>query len=180
MVKIVSLNQRESLNAPAVADVPIVLVKFSHESWDRSYYICSDWTEVLSHDPLRLGVRANNQDYDLLVMSAVLPDDRDGTATGAELQFSTLVSVAGEVGADLEGGLVRIARSIQGQPATVDFSVVMASDVNTADIAYTGMLVTKAEYSADTLSVTISREPIVTEPFPSLRMTKDICPALFK
>lgn len=178
MPRFVSLAARTAFNAPATEDTPIVLLKISHADWTDPVYLAADWTERTSLEPLKFGTISNGITYDFVVMSAVLPDDNDGSPATAELVFATLTDVADAAGVDLRGGIVAAIRELV-EPATVDISVVMASSPDEVEMAYTGMLATSATYPSDRVSVTLSREPMVTEPWPALRATKELFPNLF-
>lgn len=178
MPRHVSLAAREAFNAAATEDTPIVLIKVSHADWDEPIYLASDWTVRTSLEPLKFGVVSNGITYDFVVMSAVLPDDNDSSPAQAELVFATLNDVADAAGIDLQGGIVAAVRELV-DAATVDMSVVLASSPDDVEIAYTGLLATRAAYPSDRVSVTLSREPMVTEPWPALRATKELMPNLF-
>jgi hypothetical protein len=179
MARILSLTAREAFNAPATADTPIVLVTITSSELDAPINLASDYTQRLTTDPLRYGVISRGVTYYFLLMSAVLPSDNDGEAPAAQLVFANVNSVADQLGHDIGEGLAGVARSVRA-PFSVNLSLILASDPDTIeDRSILDLKAVKASYDVQKLTIDLSREPITSYPFPSMRMTRNRFPGQF-
>lgn len=169
MPRAISLATREQLNSPADGATLIVLAILHHpEMTDGPWFLASDWTERLSDDPLRIGLHHQGTEFEFVLMSAVLPDDQDGSPATCQLTFDAVVS-----------DLSRIARSVTS-PATIDLRVIRAEAPDVIEEEYLGLKVTHSSYSETNLTVDISRESIVNEPWLADVMTRRWFPALYR
>lgn len=163
-----SLTFREAANAASSDEVPIVLVELTPADGD-TVYLSSDPTQRLSVDPLRYGTISNGQEYQFVLMSVAWPDDQEGSPPATSLVFANVVE-----------DMAAAARSVTpGTQADVALSLVLSSDPDAVEESYL-MKATGSTYDAQKVTLTVSREPIETEPYPAQRMTKQRFPGLFR
>lgn len=168
MPRIISLTAREAFNAQQSSEHLVVLVEFNYGTADV-VRLSSHPTVRLSDDPLRYGTRHQGNEYEFVLMSAVLPDDQEGaTASSTALQFE---NVADDMAA--------IVRAVS-QPVDVRMILVLASNPDTIEEEYTDLKTLRATYDASSISVEISRDPVTSEPWPAHRQTRHRFPALYR
>ncbi|KQP02667.1 hypothetical protein [Methylobacterium sp. Leaf93] len=167
MGRLISLNARQAMNASATDDGPVMLIKITHATLPAPVYLSSDPTMRFSMDPLRYGTRHQGQDYDFVIMGAIMPDDEKDSPPKTTLAFE---NVAPDMAAPL--------RAISS-PARIDLTVVMALSPDVVEARYTNLRGVKASYDADAVSLDISREPYTSEPWPSGRFSPARFPGLF-
>ena len=168
MPRVVSLNARAAFNAQETGDVPTTLVTITHAALPVPVRLSSDPTLRLSSDPLKYGTRSQGQVYEFVLMSAVLPDDREDTPATVQLALENVSS-------DMTS-LVRASI----EPATIDFAMVMASEPDIIEMRWTGLCAMRTTYDASQIMIEVSREAILGEPWPAHRMTQARFPGLFR
>lgn len=167
MGRLISLNAREAMNASATSEVAVVLSKITHPSLPTPVHLSSDPTEMLSMDPLKYGTRHQGQEYEYVIMGAILPDDIDGAPPKTTIMFAN-------VAPDMAAPFLAIS-----SPARLDLTVVMASSPDTIEAKHLNMRGVKSSYDADAVSLDISREPFTSEPWPAGRFSPSRFPGLF-
>lgn len=176
----ISLTARTSFNAAHTEEIPVVLVTITHADLSAPIRLSSDPTERLSIDPLRYGTISRGETYEFVVMSALLPDDKDGAPPQASLVFANIMAGKdGEVELGLAASFAEVARSFQ-TPASVTIEVVLASSPDDVEWRCTDMRTVSAEYNAERLTVPLSREIATSEPMPSYTMSKQWFPGLYR
>lgn len=164
----VSLSWRSAFNAESTDEEPVVLVVFTVPGGD-THYLSSHPTQRLSIDPLRYGTMHDGQEYGFVLMSMAWPDDQEGKAPSTSLVFENVVE-----------DMAAAARAITpGQQADVTMMLVLTSDTEFVEERYE-MKATGATYNAQQVTLTVSREPIETEPWPAQCMTKNNMPGLYR
>jgi hypothetical protein len=106
--------------------------------------------------------------YEFVLMSALLPDDQQDALPSVTLAFDN-------VAAD-KASLVRAVTT----SAAVDIAVVLASDPDAIEEAYTGLSVARATYDAERITLEIARQDITPRPWPAHRMTQARFPGQFR
>ncbi|MGW1423666.1 hypothetical protein ACWAT4_26500 [Bradyrhizobium manausense] len=164
----ISFTFREAFNAPSTDVAPIVLAELTPDGGDTQY-LSSDPTQRLSLDPLTYGTRSNGRDYLFVLMKMSWPDDQDSSPPAASLNFANVAE-----------DMAAAARSVTpGRQADVVLKLVSTADVDFVEETYV-MKATGATYNATQVSLTVSREPIESEPYPAQRMTKQRYPGQFR
>ncbi|MEH2705231.1 hypothetical protein ABIF21_000016 [Bradyrhizobium elkanii] len=169
-----SLSFRQAFNAEATDDVPIVLVALTPNDGGETVYLSSDPTQRLSEDPLRYGTISKGPDgqtreYEFVLMAMAWPDDQEASPPATSLTFDNVAE-----------DMAATARSVTpGTQADVVMSLVTSSDPDFVEETYL-MKATGATYDAQSVSLSVSREPIETEPYPAQRMTKQRFPGQFR
>lgn len=163
-----SLSARSAFNAAQTDDEPIVLVELT-PAGGETRYLSSHPTERLSTEPLRYGTISEAREYEFVLMSMAWPDDQEGSPPRSTLVFENVVE-----------DMAAAARGVTpGTQAHVVMKLVMSSDPDTVEETYV-MKATGSTYSAQQVTLDVSREPIETEPWPAQRMTKERYPGQFR
>jgi len=171
----ISLNARLAHdNGYGSAEVEVVLVRFTHPATDVIVRLSTDPTERLSAEPLAYGTRSSwfgtdplTQPFQFVLMSALIPDDRDETPGGARLVLD-----AGD------GTLAELLRSTT-ERATVDIAIVLASSPDHIEFEAPGLKLVSSEGNADSITLTIAADPVSEAPWPAGRMTRSRFPGLY-
>lgn len=164
----ISLSFREAFNAAATDVEPVVLVEITPNGGDTQY-LSSHPTKRLSLDPLAYGTTSNGIDYKFVLMTMAWPDDQDGSPPGTSLVFANVAE-----------DMATAARSVTpGRLADVVLKLVSTADVDFVEETYV-MKATGSTYNASQVTLTVSREPIESEPYPAQRMTKQRYPGQFR
>jgi hypothetical protein len=162
---VIPLTVRSAMYAEHSEEVEVALVTITHPDLDAPVLVSSDPTERLGVDPLRYGTTSRGNEYEHVVMSAIVPDDRKGTPPRVALVFEN-------VGFDV----VEVAQSFTN-PATASIELVLASAPDTVIQAYRGLRIVRCTFDDATATFDLSREPFTSEPFGG-RQTKNFFPGL--
>lgn len=167
-----SLNARLAHEAEFSAEIEVVLFHIEHPDLEAPIRLSTDNAVRISVDPESYGTvstwKAGSaiDPYLWIIASAVLP----GEAEDAPAQASLVLE-------NLDAGMVEIIRSFT-DPATVSIAVVLASSPNVIEAEWTGMQIASADITGGEIVLSLSRDEIELEPFPSGRMTKHRFPGL--
>ncbi len=162
---VIPLTVRSAMYAEHSEECEVALVTITHPDLDAPVRVSSDPTERLSVEPLRYGTRSGGNEFEFVMMSAIVPDDRKGTPPRVALVFEN-------VGFDV----VEVAQSFT-DPATASIELVLASAPNLVIQAYRGLRIVRCTIDESSATFDLSREPFVSEPF-SARQTKNFFPGL--
>lgn len=172
MSRRLSLNARMAGDAPASADIEVVLMRIDHPLLAAPIRLSTDPTERLSTDPLIYGTRSTwgganpvSEPYLWILASAVLPGDEDAPA-----QAQIVVE-------NLDSAMVELLLSFT-DPASVAMAVVMADAPDLVEEEWQGLLITAADIDAGEILLSVGRDEIELEPFPAGRMTRMRFPGL--
>ena len=168
-----SLTARAVPAAAASDEVEVVLVRITHPDLAAPIRLSTDPTERLSLDPLAYGTRstwpdAGGEPYLFVLASALLPDDQEDGPQQAQLVLEV-------VDADMATPL----RATTSR-ATVDMAVVYAGSPDVAEVEFRGLQLVGVEGDAGELRLSLSRDPITSEPWPFRRMTRGAFPGLHR
>ncbi len=168
-----SLNARLAADAPASAEIEVVLMEISHPDLEAHIRLSTDPTERLQSDPLMWGTRspwrgANplTQPFLWIVASAVIPGDADDAPAQALIVLE-----------NIDSAMAELLRSFTAPPS-VAMAVVLASSPDLVEAEWIGLQITSAEITAGEITLTLSRDEIEMEPFPAGRMTRMRFPGL--
>lgn len=168
-----SLNQRLALDAQASDEIEVVLFRIDHPDLAAPIRLSTDNTEVLSEDPLIYCTRSTwsgadpaTDPYLWIVASALLPSDLEDAPSAAQIALE-----------NLDSEMVELLTSFTA-PATVDMAVVLASSPDTPEAEWAGLQILAADIDAGAITLSLSREEIEAEYFPTMRMNRDRFPGL--
>jgi hypothetical protein len=162
---VIPLSVRSAMYAEHSEECEVALVTITHADLDSPVRISSDPTTRLGVEPLRYGTVSRGEEYEHVLMSAIVPDDRKGTPPRVAL-------VLENVGFDV----VEVAQSFT-DPAVALIELVLASAPDTVIQAYRGLRIVRCSFDEATATFDLSREPFVSEPF-GARQTKNFFPGL--
>lgn len=172
-MRVLSLNARLAQDAPASAEIEACLIEISHPDLPDPIRLSTDNTERLSTDPLVYGTRSAwrgadplTEPYLWIVAQAVLPGDDAEAPAQAKLVLD-----------NLDRGMVAVLRSFTAPP-DVALAVVLAGSPDLVEQEWTGMRITSTDADAGRIVLSLSRDEIELEPFPSGRMTRRNFPGL--
>ena len=173
-MRLVSLNARKAQDAAMSPEVEVALIEISHPDLEAPIRLSSDSTVRLSSDPLSYGTRSNWRGADpetepflFVLISTVLPGEAEDAPASAQLVLQAL-----------DARMAEVLRAVT-TPAEVALAVVLAGTPDVIEQEWTGLQLTGAEGGAATVTLSLSREEIELEPFPSTRMTRRNFPGLF-
>jgi hypothetical protein len=161
------MNFREAMHAQETGEIPIALLTITHPDLAEPIRLSGDNTERLTTDPLVYGTVSRSNDYLFIPFRLVLPDDHDETAPQASLELSNITREH-----------VAIMRSIV-LPASVMIEIVLVSDPDEVEITFPSFDLTKADYDANVMTLSLSMDPMITEPFPAHSFDPASFPGLF-
>lgn len=169
----VSLTARTATDAIASDEVEVMLVMISHPALEAPVRLSTDPTERLSIDPLAYCTRSTWQTSDgspflFVLMSTTLPDDQEDQPQAATLMLEAV-----------DHDMAKVLRSTI-ERARVDIAVVLASAPDTVEAEWLGLELVSSEGDAGEIRLSISRDPITSEPYPSRRMTRFAFPGLHR
>jgi len=168
----VSLNARAAQDAAASDEVEVLLVRITHPDLDEPIRLSSDPTERISVEPLAYGTRSawggTVAVHWFVLASTVVPDDVDDAPAAATM---ILEAVDRDIASALRSTTAR---------ATVAMAVVLASSPDVVEAEWTDLQLVSAEGDAGEIRLSISRDPITSEPWPSRRMTRAAFPGLHR
>ncbi|MBS4019531.1 MAG: hypothetical protein KGZ68_14990 [Dechloromonas sp.] len=150
---VIPLTVRTAMYAEHSEEVEVALVTITHADLDAPVRVSSDPTSRLSTDPLRYGTSSRGNEYDFVLMSAIVPDDRKGTPPRVALVFD-----------NVESNFIETAQSFIN-PAHADIELVLASAPDTVIQAYRGLRIVRCTFDDASATFDLSREPFTTEPF---------------
>ncbi len=175
MSRRVSLNARQAQIDPVSAEIEVVLIEITHPELDTPIRLSTDNTERLSDEPLLYGTRSTwrgadpaTDPYLWIVASAVLPDDAEDAPAQAQIVLD-----------NLDARMVELLRSFVGQPV-VALAVVEAGTPDVVEAEWQDLRLTSADGTSAEIMLSLSRDEIELEPFPSGRMTRQKFPGLWR
>lgn len=169
----VPLTVRAQPDAASSDAVDVVLVHITHPDMPGVLRLSSDPTERLGVTPLIYGTRSRWMTGDgapflFLMMAAMLPSDEEDAPPAASLVFD---AASADMANALRSTLLR---------ADVAMAVVSAADPHAVQAEWQGLSLVSAEGGAAEITLTLSRDPLTAEPWPSGRMTKERFPGLHR
>lgn len=169
----ISLNARLAADAQASDEIEVVLFRITHAELEAPIRLSTDNADRISDDPLIYGTRSSwggadplTDPYLFIIASAVLPSDLEDAPATAQVTLE-----------NLDSAIVELLTSFLS-PATVDLAVVLASSPDLPEAEFTGLQLLSAEADAGAVTLSLSREEIELEYFPTGRMTRDRFPGL--
>lgn len=167
MARTISTTMRGALNASESGDVVAVLLTITHPDLPAPIYLSSDPTIAISTVPVIYGTLSRGNNHIFVPMSITLPDDKDDTLSQAKLAIS-----------NVEREMIVAVRTTS-TPAQVAVELVRAASPNTVEIDYPVMDLVSAEADASTITLTLSMDSMLAEPYPADTLSPAGFPSLF-
>ena len=175
MSRRISLNARLAHDAVGSKEVEVVLLHITHPETEQIIRLSTDPTDRISYSPPAYGTRstwlgADVEDDDeaflFILMSVLVPDDSEDSPPAAQLVLEAVDN--------------RIADALRStlQRATVNMALVLASTPDIVEQEWLNFNLISAAGKADSITLSISRDPVTAEPWPAGRMTRDRFPGL--
>jgi hypothetical protein len=173
MSRRISLNARQAHDEHHSAEIEVVLFEINHPALEGPIRLSTDNTERLSVDPLIYGTRsawrgANplSDPYLWIIASAVIPDDSEDVPAASQIVLE-----------NLDDRMTEVLRSFT-ELAEMHMAVVLASSPSDIEGEWLGLKLMNAEGDAGQIVLSLSREEIELEHFPSGRMSRHKFPGL--
>jgi hypothetical protein len=171
-MRTISLNARLAHDDIGSAEVEVVLFHITHPLLDAPVRLSTDPTARLSLEPLRYGTRSSwltedDSPFLFVLAAAQLPDDKKDAPAAARLVL-----------ANLDNSIAGLLRSFT-DPATVDLAVVLSSSPDLVEMEVLGLETTSSEGAGDQVTISLSRDLLTSEPWPSARTTRSRFPGLW-
>ncbi|MEN2979992.1 hypothetical protein P7L78_09230 [Tistrella bauzanensis] len=176
----VSLNVRASQEALTDDQVQVVLIEIRHPLltgdpvFGDAIRLSTDNADEIQRDPHVRGTRSSwrganpiTQPFIWVMASALVPSDIDDQPAQARLVLETI-----------DPAMIDICRSFR-TPATVTMGVGFASTPDAMEQEWTQLQLTTADASAGEIVLSMSREHIELERYPSGRMSRSRFPGLY-
>jgi hypothetical protein len=169
MPRPISLNMRHALYAQDTSEVAVILVEIAHPSFEGGLVrLSTDPTERISDDPETWGTRHLGEVYYFVMLGAQLPDDIEDGPPETSLVFENITT-----------DVIEQFRATRLR-CEVTLKLVLASTPDVVEEEYTGLQGVNVQFSPDQVSLTLSREPFINEPWPCDRMTASTFPGLHR
>lgn len=175
MSRKISLNARRAHDAVGSKEVEVVLLHITHPETNQIVRLSTDPTDRISYSPPAYGTRSTWMDADpdddddaylFILMSMLLPDDQEDSPPAAQLVIEAV-----------DNRIADVLRSTL-QRATVHIALVLASTPDLVEQEWRNFKLISAEGNSDSITLSISRDPVTAEPWPAGRMTRDRFPGL--
>ncbi len=169
-----SLNARLAQEADASAEIQVVLFEVTHPDLEAPVRLSTDNTERLSDDPVTYGTRSSwcgadpaSEPWLWIVANALLPSDLEDAPAAARIELE-----------NLDSAMVELLCSFVAPPATVRMAVVLASSPDLVEAEWSGLQLMSVDVDAGSITLSLSREEIEAEYFPTGRMSRARFPGL--
>lgn len=169
----ISLNARMAHDAVSSNEIEAILFVIEHPELDAPIRLSTDNAVRISDDPPLYatlstwrGANPVADPYLWIIASAILPDDTEDAPAAATLVLE-----------NLDPGMVTVMRSFT-TPVTVHMAVVLASSPDVVEAEWSGLTITNAAITSGEITLSLSRDEIELEPFPSGRMTRHRFPGV--
>lgn len=167
MSRTISLTFRTAMNAEETGEVPVLLLTITHEDLPSPIRLSSDPTARLSTDPLLYGTVSRGNQFLFLPFSAILPDDKDESPPQARLVID-----------NVDRQMIPVLRSTS-TPAKVMMEMVLASSPNAVEIQFPELDLVSADYDAQSITISLQVDALMTEPYPADSLTPSYFPGLY-
>ena len=169
----VSLNARQAQDAVSTEEIYVALFEITHPDLEEVIRLSTDPGERFSTDPLIYCTRSTwrganpvTEPWLWTIASALLPSDLDDAPASASIVLE-----------NLDSDMVEICRSVISPPS-IYMAVVLADSPDVIEAEFLDLQILAADIDAGSITLSISRDEIEAEPFPSGRMTRDRFPGL--
>lgn len=167
MARTVSTTLRTAFNAQESNQIVVVLLTITHPDLASPIYLSSDPTTAISTVPVVYGTTSRSNIYTFVPMSVTLPDDKDDSPPQAKLALS-----------NVSREMIVAVRSVES-PASIKIELVRAAAPNTVEIAYPPVDLISADADASTITLTLSSDSMLAEPYPADTIAPASFPSVF-
>lgn len=162
-----SLTMRQAANAEETGQVLAFLITIEHDDLADPIRISSDPTGLLSSSPLLYGTVSRGDTFNFLPLTLKLPDDADDAPPAMQL-------VLDNVGREA----IPLLRSVS-TPARVSVELVLASAPDDVEAAWPEFDLVNVSYDAGQITLQLTVNALVNEPFPAGTFTPGAFGGLF-
>jgi Domain of unknown function (DUF1833) len=166
MVRILSLNFREAINAQESGEVAIFLLTIDHVDLPEPIRLSTDPTERISDVPLHYRTFSNGESFTYLPMQVVIPDERENAPPRAQFRICNVTRE-----------LIEFIRSTT-VPATAKLQLVLASDPDSVEVESPWLDIISVSNSARDLTFDMTLNSMATEQWPTDSMDPSTFPGL--
>ncbi len=157
----------QSVDEPSVK---VFLITIYHDDLSEPIRVCSDAVERLGSDEYNVyyGVVSNDRTFFFAGFEACLVNDEDGAAPQVQISIP-----------NADRSMTEAIEQMGPGPAKVDIEIVFSDTPDVIEVALTGMEMVDITYDETTITGTVSRDLLFTEPYPSRSFTPKDYPFLF-
>lgn len=166
-MRTITQTLREALHSEETGEVIVMLLFITHPELPGPIRLSSHPSTRISEQPLQYVTNSRGLAYDFAPMTVLLPDEVTGTPPQSRLIIE-----------NVDGEMINILRSTS-RPAKVKMELVKNSDPDLVEITVPVLDLRSVEYDAASISITLTIDALVTEPFPSGSFTPGYFPGLF-
>jgi hypothetical protein len=146
---------RRAVFAQESGEVLIFLLTITHPQLATPIRLSTDATERKSTTPLAYRTMSRGDEFLYAGIDLTLPAEKDRAPPAAKLTIDNVTR-----------DLIPLARSVS-TPAQVKIEAVLASDLDTVEIAWPAMDMTNLQYSAAQLVFDLTMDSLASEAFPA-------------
>ncbi|MGX9390506.1 hypothetical protein ACWX0K_07165 [Nitrobacteraceae bacterium UC4446_H13] len=147
---------------------PIVLITLESDDLVTPLRLSSDPTVRFSIDPLRYGTRSRGEVFEYMLMSALLPDDKQDAQPAAQIVIDNVVP-----------GMIEQVRAVQSI-VEARFEIVFSNNPDFVEEAWERFRLTSASFDDQRITLSCGREPLTNEGWPAQHMSQSRFPGLFR
>lgn len=172
MSRRLSLNARLAHEADTSGEIEVVLFHITSPELEEPIRLSTDNAVRVSVDPEVYATVSNWRGgsvatpYLWIIASAVLPGETEDAPAQAQLVLE-----------NLDAGMVELLRSFT-DPPRVSMAVVMASSPDLVEAEWSGLQIASSDITAGEIVLSLSRDEIELEPYPSGRLSHHRFPGL--
>ncbi len=166
----VSRRLRTHVQYEIEPSVKVFLITIYHDDLSEPIRVCSDKVERLGSDEYNVyyGVVSNGRTFYYAGFEACLVNDEDGAAPQVQISIP-----------NADRSMTEAIEQMGPGPIKVDIEIVFADTPDIIEVALTAMEMADITYDETTITGTVSRDLLFTEPYPSKSFTPKHFPFLF-
>jgi hypothetical protein len=153
-----SAAMRSAIYAQETGEACLILLTIEHADFDAPLRVVCNRENVTSRGNV----------YTATAFEFILPDEREGQPPRATLRIDNVDRL-----------IVNTLRAIQS-PATITAEVVLASQPDTVEAAFSNLSLKNVNYDALVVEGELGYEILLDEPFPAGRFVPESFPGLFR
>ena len=170
MARTVTQRLRKHVQSEIEPSVKVFLITIYHDDLSEPIRVCSDKVERLGSDEYNVyyGVVSNARTFYYAGFEACLINDEDGAAPQVQISIP-----------NADRSMTEAIEQMGPGPIKVDIEIVFADTPDIIEVALTAMEMADITYDETTITGTVSRDLLFTEPYPSKSFTPKHFPFLF-
>ena len=161
---------RKHVQSEIEPSVKVFLITIYHDDLSEPIRVCSDKVERLGSDEYNVyyGVVSNGRTFYYAGFEACLVNDEDGAAPQVQISIP-----------NADRSMTEAIEQMGPGPIKVDIEIVFADTPDIIEVALTAMEMADITYDETTITGTVSRDLLFTEPYRSKSFTPKHFPFLF-